>query len=172
VLAHQLEVYAGTFLVPGRRYGTLVELVLDLGTWHTAAPLPAELQSWRGPDGACYINSARLADAMPSLRYVEGFANPGLAHSLPLEHAWCVDEQDVVHDPTWEVNGDCAYLGVPLRPGFRAEALQRPRRFPSTQILDVYADPSLLFEGVPVRAVAWPPGVRSCSRPVRHPASA
>ncbi|MEU6720414.1 hypothetical protein ABZ897_53945 [Nonomuraea sp. NPDC046802] len=153
-LERDLHTYAALLTPPGRRYGTLYALVLDLGSWHTPAPLPTELSRWKGPEGACYDNAAALADAVPGLRYVEGIANPGLTHPLPLDHAWCVDQHDVVHDPTWDVNDQSAYLGIPLTPAYRREALQRVRRFASVMVLDVYADPTLLSDGIPGHAIA------------------
>jgi hypothetical protein len=44
------------------------------------------------------------------LFYCEGFATfSGL--SLPLLHAWCIDDRGRVYDPTWKENGD-EYYGV------------------------------------------------------------
>lgn len=65
----------------------------------------------RGTPNVCYYNAISLAlDA--GLTYVEGMAIfPG--GQLLVEHAWCVDAEDQVHDPTWEQPG-LAYFGVPF----------------------------------------------------------
>ena len=53
------------------------------------------------------------------LTYVEGFV---AIHGVPIEHAWCVDANGVVVDPTIEnVNQVVAYYGVP----FKTEYLKR-----------------------------------------------
>lgn len=52
----------------------------------------------QGKLGECYMNAYQAADADPKLTYVEGFASAGV---FPVPHAWVVDEQDRVIDPTW-----------------------------------------------------------------------
>lgn len=46
----------------------------------------------------CYGNAAKLALLYDNLTYVEGF---GYRNILPVMHAWCVDENGLVVDPTW-----------------------------------------------------------------------
>jgi hypothetical protein len=59
----------------------------------------------------CYMNAYRLADRDPSLTYVEGVAM-NASVPFPLEHAWVVNQQGQVIDPTW--SDGKAYFGVPF----------------------------------------------------------
>ena len=52
---------------------------------------------------ACFSNAARLARRKSAQwRYVEGYA---VGHVIPVHHAWCVNAQDEVVDPTWFQRG-------------------------------------------------------------------
>lgn len=81
----------------GLKHGSYYSLVLDLGTVRKA---PLELPEWC-PIMAmrqCFNNAYELAVENPGLTYVEGYA----MHSvLPTPHAWVVDEDDRIIDPTW-----------------------------------------------------------------------
>jgi hypothetical protein len=63
--------------------------------------------------GQCYRNAFHLTLSDPGkLTYCEGFAmSPGL---IPLEHAWVVDHNGSVIDPTWDKG--CDYFGVAFDP--------------------------------------------------------
>jgi hypothetical protein len=63
----------------------------------------------RGKLGDCYMNAGRVVYDRPDLRYVEGYAVPGNI-GIPLMHAWLVDEDGRVIDPTWA--DGAAYYGV------------------------------------------------------------
>lgn len=66
--------------------------------------------------GQCYLNCAQLALGDGQLTYVEGFAVlPDIA--LHFQHAWCVDENGQVVDPTWAEPGR-AYFGVPFNTAY------------------------------------------------------
>lgn len=74
----------------------------------------------RGPPQQCYANAYRLARRRPDVyTYVEGMA----FRLIPVEHAWCVDREGRMVDPTWRPLGasfDGAddrreYFGIPLR---------------------------------------------------------
>lgn len=67
-----------------------------------AAPLPRK---------QCFKNAFVLASSNPGgLAYVEGLA---LTSGIPLHHAWCVDPDGNVIEPTWPDLGQ-AYFGVAL----------------------------------------------------------
>lgn len=63
---------------------------------------------WVGKMGECYRNAWMLAQ-LKDLHYCEGYAVSGML-KLPLEHAWCVDDEGKVYDPTWLSGSD--YFGV------------------------------------------------------------
>lgn len=64
----------------------------------------------RGEMKQCYENASKLAMSSDAFTYVEGYANV----MIPVPHAWCVDDKDVVIDPTWEDSTKCQYFGVPF----------------------------------------------------------
>ena len=65
----------------------------------------------KGIPGGCFRNAYILADNNRKYTYVEGIATS----VIPLAHAWCVDKNGQVIDPTWDKKyQDSAYFGVPL----------------------------------------------------------
>ncbi|QBQ74829.1 hypothetical protein [Caudovirales GX15bay] len=83
--------------------------VLEHGRDWEPSPLPDNYGRMRPRD--CFLNATVLAHMHPALRYVEGFAmHP--ATPFPIHHAWVVDGEDRVIDPTWEQPEDCLYRGV------------------------------------------------------------
>jgi hypothetical protein len=62
----------------------------------------------KGEPLACYANAYRLAQTRKGYRYVEGFATS----VIPLEHAWCIDGEGRVIDPTWDAEYKPDYFGV------------------------------------------------------------
>jgi hypothetical protein len=86
-------------------------IVLHLGRPWTAKRRPSCLRKMR--DKMCYRNSWRVMIERPGLRYCEGYAmSAGLM--IPVEHAWCVDQDDNVVDPTWREPQHAAYYGVEI----------------------------------------------------------
>lgn len=59
----------------------------------------------------CYRNSLMLAMSRPGWKYVEGYA----LGIIPTQHAWCVDEEGRVVEPTWKQSGS-AYFGIAMEP--------------------------------------------------------
>jgi len=86
-------------------------LVLDHGQAWPASPKPRDVR-W-GRRGFCFMNALKLAWRRPELTYVEGY---GAAH-IPTPHAWCVDPDGRVVDPTWRPypGVEHTYLGVPIK---------------------------------------------------------
>lgn len=107
---------ASSSLRPGAVYRSPEELLLELGRRWTWRPLSRDwspMSRW-GLERACFANSVLGAILHRDLRYVEGFAYAG---TIPIHHAWCVDQNDVVVDFTWQEREllprlGRAYLGV------------------------------------------------------------
>lgn len=95
----------------GYHYNSFADFLLREARFWTAQQLPARYPSMI--PRACYWNAWKLAKRFRSLRYVEGYAYGGL---IPVMHAWCVDRDDRVIDPTWAGVYDdlteVAYFGV------------------------------------------------------------
>ena len=92
------------------KYRGFEQLVLECGTMMELKPLPKTIKM--GQPSFCYANCQRLVLKNRSLTYVEGYAM-AQGVSLPLHHAWLLDANGYVIDPTWEPFG-CCYLGIPL----------------------------------------------------------
>jgi GNAT superfamily N-acetyltransferase len=80
----------------------------EAATRHEAQPLPAEYE--RGEPKECYRNATLLMMRNPKLRFAEGIAYAEFG--LPYLHAWCVDPDGKVVDPTWAHPEKCTYTGV------------------------------------------------------------
>jgi hypothetical protein len=94
--------------------------VLEHGReWNSAV---FDLPFGKGPPRACYHNSqAMLFSDMRRRRpvgfvYVEGYAcSAAVGFPFVTEHAWLVDTDGNVVDPTWDDPQHSAYFGVPFR---------------------------------------------------------
>jgi hypothetical protein len=78
----------------------------------------------RGRPQSCFRNSAELAQMRRGLTYVEGKV---ACHGVPIDHAWCIDTNGVVVDPTLRDNDDghiADYFGVPFRLAYVMTALR------------------------------------------------
>lgn len=79
----------------------------------------------RGKMKECFRNAFHYACDF-DLIYVEGFATfSGLA--LPVLHAWCVDKEGNVFDPTWK-EGD-EYYGVPFEMDYVRKTILQRKKF-------------------------------------------
>lgn len=76
-----------------------------------------------GPAKMCYMNAFRLAQTNPTYRYAEGYVVPHTV-SLPLDHAWVVDKDNKVIDPTLK-DGGAAYYGVKFQPDYVSKVAVR-----------------------------------------------
>ena len=76
---------------------------LKYGLQFTPQPFPSKFKKWHGEMGDCSLNALLLACAYQNeLHYVEGFAlSAKIAAESPHLHAWCVDNDGNVVDPTW-----------------------------------------------------------------------
>lgn len=109
-----------------------------------ATPLPEAFA--RGTPRECFRNAGSLAMAYPELTYVEGMA---LHTILPTAHAWCVDRDGRVIDPTWDYSPTSAYLGIPFRRDFLYRQLE------ATQVWGLMAEfiPDVLIDAAPVQFI-------------------
>jgi hypothetical protein len=109
---HDQKIRHGTMLPGKYHYKTIEQVVLQCGFVFDKID-----NSWpvkKGKMKACYLNSFKMVEDDPSLIYCEGFATShgALKGSFPVMHAWTIDQNGVVLDPTWS-DGQ-TYLGVPF----------------------------------------------------------
>jgi hypothetical protein len=72
----------------------------------------------------CFNNATRYAAVRDDVVYAEGYAlEPGLP--VPVHHAWLIDADGHVIDPTWKETADHVYFGIPFKQKFLRELLER-----------------------------------------------
>ncbi|MEW5860063.1 MAG: hypothetical protein AB1861_22190 [Cyanobacteriota bacterium] len=91
------------------KYKSTQRIVLDYGSY-----FPRKIKSpFRGKRKACFENCFRRMLEYPNLIYCEGFS-VGESANILIPHAWLVDEQGRLIDPTWtsrEVESS-TYFGI------------------------------------------------------------
>lgn len=97
--------------------GNMYSLLKQFGQGFTGCALPEGFI--RGTAKQCYRNSYNLAISL-GLTYVEGIAIHE-AHGVPLQHAWCVDDQGRVYDVTWDTPEKAQYFGIPFSTNYVLE---------------------------------------------------
>ena len=94
-------------------YRSVEAFLLEHGQFYAPQTLPAKYRRFYAPVKYCYDNAYRMAKKY-KLRYVEGVAT-GI---IVAGHAWCLDAEGRVLDPTWHDRNDNpedrAYFGVVL----------------------------------------------------------
>lgn len=144
--------------VPGRtdwKYRGFEELVLECGRVMEPKPLPKNIK--QGQPRFCYANCQELVLKNRSLTYVEGYAMAQDV-SIPLHHAWLVDANGYVIDPTWETPG-CCYLGIPLATSWVKSIWNSRKQQGRTDELSILQgnhleDYSIFKQGFPADALA------------------
>jgi hypothetical protein len=141
---------------------------LEHGQEWQSQPFPHEYPS--GIPRRCFGNSQDIlfSDAWQSdgLVYVEGYACSGsLGFPFPTHHAWLVDAEGRVIDPTWEDPETSTYFGVPFRTEYVARTIREAGV--SCSMLDHFHDrwkllrtPSLAPEAVLPVGLGVAPGVK------------
>jgi hypothetical protein len=104
------------------------DVVLKQGKFFTPSAFPRPKGIKKGADKECYTNAGRLALDHGEYTYVEGFALASNLGGLPFAHAWCVDQQGNVIDPTWETSGT-SYYGVPFSTNFLRETILKTKHW-------------------------------------------
>jgi hypothetical protein len=90
---------------------------------------------FKGEPKSCYQNCTSVLWKYPQLSYCEGFAISNEV-SIPIAHAWLVDDKSQVADPTWsETLTNCAYFGVVFTKEFVSEVVLKTKHY---GILDDY----------------------------------
>ena len=102
----------------GFEFSCQEQFVLEHGREWTAAKLPGRFS--RMTPRECFMNATNLVLEDPSLTYVEGFA----AGVIPVHHAWVVDLDGSVIDPTWKDPENSTYFGVPFEREYLLETIQ------------------------------------------------
>jgi hypothetical protein len=89
-------------------------------------PVPTTRKFRRTKMGDCFENALHAAMDDSDLTYCEGYAYSGL---MPMHHAWVVDEDGEVHDPTWGTNERdheaSGYVGVAFDLSFACGVIHR-----------------------------------------------
>lgn len=108
------------------------------------------------PDGVrpmglsqCFENAYRVATRTKAFHYVEGYA----LGVIPIHHAWLVDREGNVIDPTWvNIGVGKAYIGVE----FNLAEVKKSRRVGILALSDDYRRDFPVLKGLPVFAEdAW-----------------
>lgn len=87
----------------------IAKLGLEFGRRWNNSKLPDDVK--RGQPKQCYRQARALALDQPErFIYVEGYAFH--ESPVPIHHAWCVDKNGNVADPTWAYTERAIYCGV------------------------------------------------------------
>lgn len=132
------------------KYSCFEELILDRGIEMKYAFLPEDID--RGIPKNCYYNCLELLREHRDLFYCEGYA---LTEDLPLPlaHAWLVNKDREVIDPTWN-DESTVYLGIPFNTQWFIDLLVSRNREDCLSVFEsnYMEDYSLLKEGLPEEA--------------------
>ena len=83
-------------------------MVLKYGREYPAPAVARPQGMKKGKDKECYTNAYHTVISNKGFTYVEGYAT---TYGIPLEHAWVLDPNGVVIDPTWRTPGE-QYYGI------------------------------------------------------------
>src|SRR4051812_11840003 len=102
-----------------RKVKRLPSLFSRYGKQFNNQPLPKRYRRMRAQD--CYFNAFRLLSRDPeTLTYCEGLLSPATIET----HAWVVDREGNVIDPTWQFDATREYVGIPFRSDYVFEMVR------------------------------------------------
>jgi hypothetical protein len=108
------------YVITLSRFSPTTAFILKHGrVMNVISPLHATVE--RGALGDCYMNAGQLAWGT-NVQYVEGYAVPASV-AFPMMHAWLLDPEGRVIDPTWE--DGAAYFGVVIPNEAYSQCLMR-----------------------------------------------
>ena len=115
------------FEMQNRAFGErpFARFMLDYGKDYALGP--ESFAGRRGEQGQCYMNASHLAfnsqfSSRP-LTYVEGQIS---VCGVPIDHAWCVNADGIVIDPTLRSSADVGnFFGVPFHTDYVRKAILR-----------------------------------------------
>lgn len=127
-----------------RLYANFEDFVLLNGRYFNVTPYPAKYKKHTAYLKACFLNAYKLAEKYPDLKYVEGYAKaetvcPGL-------HAWVVDRNGNVIDPTWQNTG-VEYYGVTFSMDYVRRILNQKKEY---GVIDNWKNRWVLLEGTEI----------------------
>ena len=119
---------------PPDKYFGPVQALLSYGQiMATVAKRP----SWMvpGTKRECYANCVKALISQHGLQdgelsYAEGYAKIKDTVWLPVQHAWLVDSEGRVIDPTWEDASNHVYFGVSFKTSFVLDMLEKAELVP------------------------------------------
>lgn len=97
-------------------------MLLAHGRVFEGAACPADLSG--KPAKQCFKNSLLLMLASPELIYCEGYGMPAEI-DFPIHHAWLLDIDGNVVDPTWQNPEGALYVGLPFDPEYMMSLAKR-----------------------------------------------
>ena len=110
----------------GARYTSEADFILKNGRAFEKSPSSDRVRMGRPRE--CFRNAANLALRKPDLyTYVEGYAVNKWVPIRPAAHAWCIDPQSFVIDPTWDEGTE--YFGVVFRHDYLRRILKGKRDY-------------------------------------------
>lgn len=103
-----------------QRFGPSIAIIRYGNVFQTIAESPEWLRIGQARD--CFNNATAYAVVRDDVFYAEGYAlEPELP--LPVQHAWLVDREGKVIDPTWKDTRDHAYFGIAFNQDFVRDQL-------------------------------------------------
>jgi hypothetical protein len=139
----------------GFKYAGMEDMVLKHGQFFEPPKkgdkLPKGCQKGEAKD--CYRNSMNNMMMNPDdYTYVEGYATIDIMSGFGISHAWLVDKEGNVIDPTWEPGVGTSYFGIKLNKDFVLDTILRTE-MAGVIVNDMFDDHKLMKDGFPEGAI-------------------